>query len=83
MPKHTLIKRSAIAAALAFSLYAPTSHANYSQLVIFGDSLSDTGNLASQINANPILSLLQERQAAHLPPIPIQLGLAPWQNPTD
>lgn len=56
MPKHALIKRSAIAAALAFSLYAPTSYANYSQLVIFGDSLSDTGNLASQINTNPILS---------------------------
>ena len=45
MPKHTLIKRSAIAAALAFSLYAPTSHANYSQVIIFGDSLSDTGRL--------------------------------------
>lgn len=58
MPKHTLIKRSAIAAALAFSLYAPTSHANYNQVVIFGDSLSDTGNLASQINANPIVSLI-------------------------
>ena len=50
MPKHTLIKRSAIAAALAFSLYAPTSHANYSQVIIFGDSLSDTGRLKDLVS---------------------------------
>lgn len=58
MSKHPLLKHSSITIALALSLCTSASYANsYSQLVIFGDSLSDTGSLASQINANPLLSV--------------------------
>lgn len=53
--KNTIFNKSSLlAVSVALCL---TAHAqNYSQVVVFGDSLSDTGNLAKQINDNPVVS---------------------------
>lgn len=56
MKKSTLFKQSALALTIALSL---TAHAQpYSQVIIFGDSLSDTGNLAKQMNDKDLVKLL-------------------------
>lgn len=50
MKKHTLFKRSAVAMALTATLCTAAHANNYSQIVIFGDSLSDTGRLKDIVN---------------------------------
>lgn len=59
------MQRSPLALMLAVCL-STTAHAtDYSQMIILGDSLSDTGNLAHQINGNSLVSLLTgEAQAS-------------------
>lgn len=57
MNKRSFIKQSSLTLMIAMCLH--TTHAkDYSQFIIFGDSLSDTGNLAHQINNHPSISAI-------------------------
>lgn len=57
MNKRSFIKQSSLTLMIAMCLH--TTHAkDYSQFIVFGDSLSDTGNLAHQINNHPSISAI-------------------------
>ncbi|WP_432481445.1 autotransporter domain-containing protein [Moraxella sp. ZY200743] len=61
MKKSTLLKQSALG--LTISLALSTHAQPYSQVIVFGDSLSDTGNFAKQINDNGLIGLIFNTKA--------------------